>query len=275
MRTFEECELPFYRQAAITCFRCSTRPTSPTTPRCPYRRIVHLSGPTRSTTRSHTAATFPPVPLDLTQVSSAYFYFPLTPILSYLLDACSLGLWEVGMVMWSDLRGGRCSMGDACTNPADESGVYEMLLKNFNRHYKSNRAPFSLYYHSAWFNTQHHRRGFIKFLDEILQNNDVYMVTTWQALQWVREPTLLSKLSSFEPFQCQKKVKPIQECNRPKVHFSFLILLFSNSFYFNFFQKVCNVNSKQGSRTLRTCQECPPTGSYPWIGVYLTITSVN
>ena len=147
------------------------------------------------------------------------------------------------MVMWSDLRGGRCSMGDACTNPSDEAGVYEMLIKNFNRHYKSNRAPFSLYYHSAWFNTQHHKKGFIKFLDEILQNDDVYMVTTWQAIQWVREPTPLSKLSSFEPFQCNKKTKPAQECVRPKA---------------------CNVNSKQGSRTLRTCQECPST--YPWIG---------
>jgi len=117
-----------------------------------------------------------------------------------------------------------------------------MLIKNFNRHYKSNRAPFSLYYHSAWFNTLHHKKGFVKFLDEILQHKDVYMVTTWQAIQWVRQPTPLSKLMDFEPFQC-KKAKPVEECTRPKA---------------------CNVSSKQGSRTLRTCQECP--AFYPWIG---------
>lgn len=152
------------------------------------------------------------------------------------------GVWEVGMVMWSDLRGGRCSMGDACTNPPDEEGVYEMLIKNFNRHYKNNRAPFSLYYHSAWFNTQHHRKGFIKFLDEIIQNKDVYLVTTWQMLQWVREPVPLDRLKSFAPFQCNKE-PPVAECSRAKI---------------------CNVNSKQGSRTLRTCQECPVT--FPWIG---------
>lgn len=118
-----------------------------------------------------------------------------------------------------------------------------MLIKNFNRHYKNNRAPFSLYYHSAWFNTQHHRRGFMKFFDEINQYPEVYLVTTWQALQWVREPTQLDKLAEFEPFKCNHKPKPSDECTRAKV---------------------CNVNSKQGSRTLRTCQECPTV--YPWIG---------
>ncbi|RWS03227.1 peritrophic membrane chitin binding protein-like protein, partial [Dinothrombium tinctorium] len=78
------------------------------------------------------------------------------------------GVWKVvtflllstGMIMWEDLRGGRCSMGDACSNPTDEDGVYEMLMKNFNRRYKSNRAPLGFYYHSAWFNTAHHGRGF-------------------------------------------------------------------------------------------------------------------
>ena len=64
---------------------------------------------------------------------------------------------HTGMIMWEDLRGGRCSMGDACTNPSTEEEVAEMLLKNFNRHYKTNRAPFGLFYHSAWFNTAHHR----------------------------------------------------------------------------------------------------------------------
>ncbi|KAH9426742.1 chitin binding [Dermatophagoides pteronyssinus] len=153
------------------------------------------------------------------------------------------GVWEVGMIMWTDLRGGRCSMGDACTNPSDENGVYEMLIKNFNRHYKNNRSPFSLYYHSAWFNVQHHRKGFLRFLDEILQHQDVYMTTTWQMLQWVRQPVSLDQLNSFEPFQCNKQEKPIRECTRANI---------------------CNVHSKQGSRTLRTCQECPTT--FPWIG---------
>lgn len=43
------------------------------------------------------------------------------------------------MVMWQDLNGGRCSMGDACSNPSDADGVYKMLLKNFERHFSTNR----------------------------------------------------------------------------------------------------------------------------------------
>ena len=50
-----------------------------------------------------------------------------------------LGLWQVPMVMWQDLKGGRCSMGDACTTPPDAEGVYKMLIKNFERHYTTNR----------------------------------------------------------------------------------------------------------------------------------------
>ncbi len=153
-----------------------------------------------------------------------------------------LGVWEVGMVMWQDLRGGRCSMGDACTNPSDEIGVYDMLLKNFNRHYKSNRAPFNLYYHSAWFNTQHHKKGFIKFLEEIIEKDDVYFITNWQMIQWMRNPTSLQNILDFEPWKCSKK-KDYIPCNHPTV---------------------CNVNSKNGARSLRTCQSCPST--YPWVG---------
>jgi hypothetical protein len=43
------------------------------------------------------------------------------------------------MVMWQDLNGGRCSMGDACSNPPDADGVSKMLMKNFDRHFTSNR----------------------------------------------------------------------------------------------------------------------------------------
>lgn len=43
------------------------------------------------------------------------------------------------MVMWQDLNGGRCSMGDACANPPEAENVYKMILKNFDRHYTTNR----------------------------------------------------------------------------------------------------------------------------------------
>lgn len=127
------------------------------------------------------------------------------------------GVWEVGMTMWVDLRGGRCSMGDACSNPADEDGVYEMLMKNFNRHYKSNRAPFGLFYHSAWFNTVHHRRGFLRFMATVNSLPDVWFVTNWQMLQWMRQPTPIAEINSFEPWQCPAKNDRPPACFHPSV----------------------------------------------------------
>ncbi|GBP42083.1 hypothetical protein EVAR_29438_1 [Eumeta japonica] len=152
------------------------------------------------------------------------------------------GVWEVPMVMWQDLNGGRCSMGDACANPPNAEGVYKMILKNFDRHYTSNRAPFGLYYHAAWFTQPHHKEGFIMFLDTINRMPDVWLVTNWQALQWVRDPTPISRLSSFQPFQCNYPDRP-KKCNNPKV---------------------CNLWHKSGVRYMRTCQPCPEV--YPWTG---------
>ena len=60
------------------------------------------------------------------------------------------GLWEIPLVMWNDHKDGRCSMADACSNPPDAEGVYLMIMKNFQRHYQTNRAPFGLFYHPAW-----------------------------------------------------------------------------------------------------------------------------
>lgn len=134
-------------------------------------------------------------------------------------------------------------MGDACSNPTDDEGVYKMLIKNFNRHYKSNRAPFGLYYHSAWFSTQHHRKGFFRFLDEINAKDDVWLITNWQLIQWLRNPTPSSKINSFEPWQCKPDPKKPPLCRNPTV---------------------CNVWDRGGVRYMKTCQPCP--SKYPWVG---------
>ncbi|XP_050549101.1 uncharacterized protein LOC126910517 isoform X4 [Daktulosphaira vitifoliae] len=152
------------------------------------------------------------------------------------------GVWEVPMVMWQDLNGGRCSMGDACSNPPDAEGVHKMLMKNFDRHFTSNRAPFGLFYHAAWFTQPHHKEGFIQFLDTIVNMPEVWIVTNWQALQWVRDPTSISRLQSFSPFHCDYSDRP-KKCNNPKV---------------------CNLWHKSGVRYMRTCQPCPDV--YPWTG---------
>ncbi|XP_071561542.1 uncharacterized protein Cda5 isoform X1 [Temnothorax nylanderi] len=152
------------------------------------------------------------------------------------------GLWEVPMVMWQDLNGGRCSMGDACSNPPTPDGVYKMLIKNFERHYTTNRAPFGLFYHAAWFTQPHHKEGFLSFLDTIVAMDDVWVITNWQALQWIRNPTPLALLHTFEPFGCHYPDRP-KKCNNPRV---------------------CNLWHKSGVRYMKTCQACPDI--YPWTG---------
>lgn len=63
-----------------------------------------------------------------------------------------------------------------------------------------------LFYHAAWFTTPHHKEGFIAFLDTIASMDDVWLVTNWQALQWVRDPQPLSSVKSFAPFGCNYPV---------------------------------------------------------------------
>ncbi|KAA0203210.1 hypothetical protein HAZT_HAZT009816 [Hyalella azteca] len=148
------------------------------------------------------------------------------------------GLWEVPMVMWQDLNGGRCSMGDACTTPPDAEGVYKM-------------APMGLFYHAAWFTTAHHKEGFIAFLDTISGMPDVWLVTNWQALQWMRDPVPLSQAKSFKPFQCNYPERPAR-CTS---------------------HRVCNVWHKGGVRYMRTCQKCPE--AYPWVGATGVASPLN
>jgi hypothetical protein len=35
---------------------------------------------------------------------------------------------------------------------------------------------------------------------------DVWLVTNWQAIQWVRDPTPLARINNFPPFQCNYPV---------------------------------------------------------------------
>lgn len=77
----------------------------------------------------------------------------------------------------------------------------------------SHRAPFGLFYHAAWFTTPHHKEGFIAFLDTITAMDDVWLVTNWQSLQWMRDPTPLSRVKSFGPFQCNYSVGTVCICS--------------------------------------------------------------
>ena len=68
------------------------------------------------------------------------------------------------------------------------------------------RSPFGLFYHAAWFTQPHHKIGFETFLDTLVSMEDVWIVTSWQAIQYLR--SLQNKIDpfKFEPFQCKQEV---------------------------------------------------------------------
>lgn len=83
-----------------------------------------------------------------------------------------------------------------------------------SRVFQHNRAPFGLFYHAAWFTQPHHKEGFISFLDTIVAMDDVWVVTNWQAIQWIRNPTPLALMHNFEPFSCNFAVSQLKRINR-------------------------------------------------------------
>ncbi|GAB6027928.1 Cytidine deaminase 5 [Chamberlinius hualienensis] len=152
------------------------------------------------------------------------------------------GFWEIPMVALTDLNGGKCSMADSCSFATTEDGIYDMLMKNFERHYRSNRAPFGLYYHASWFLIPHRQEGFVKFLDEILKKDDVYLVTALQALEWIKNPTPISDIKRFGPWGCNDSPKT-PKCERPRS---------------------CELKFNGEIRYMSTCNACPSV--YPWVG---------
>lgn len=155
--------------------------------------------------------------------------------------------------MWQDLvGGGRCTMGNSCTSPPDEQGVYELIMSNFKRHYDTNRAPFGLFYQSGWFATAHHKAGFLRFIDEVLQFGDVWFVTNQMAIHYMEKPTKLNNLEYFKPWQCNSHHRRSEISARTRE------CLLPNICHVKFRKK-----NTVGSRYFKTCQTCPT--DYPWI----------
>ena len=56
------------------------------------------------------------------------------------------------------------------------------------------------------FTTPHHKEGFELFLDTIVAMEEVWVVTAWQTVQWMRAPATTDTVHDFKPFQCDYKV---------------------------------------------------------------------
>jgi len=155
------------------------------------------------------------------------------------------GIWEVPLnqLVFEEYN---CAFVDSCPPYFSQDELEEIFMTNFNRHYNSNRAPMGLYFHATWFKNKKNRRAFRKFLAEMVERPDVYIVSTWEVIQWMRNPTPQSSMNTFKGWKDCEQPIPLEEqaCNIPKV---------------------CKLRSRElrKHRYLYTCKECPDT--YPWI----------
>ncbi|ERL83741.1 hypothetical protein D910_00957, partial [Dendroctonus ponderosae] len=154
------------------------------------------------------------------------------------------GLWEMVINQLEALEIS-CATLDSCPSELSGQEIYQTLIRNFNRHYSTNRAPFGIHLQAAWFENTEYLAAFQEFLDVVLSKPDVWFVTNSQAIEWMQHPTPLKKLLKFHPWDCRKHVKQAREiaCQTPN-------------------------NCQLASRALKqdvelqTCNKCPK--KYPW-----------
>uniref|UniRef100_T1IPI5 Chitin-binding type-2 domain-containing protein n=1 Tax=Strigamia maritima TaxID=126957 RepID=T1IPI5_STRMM len=159
------------------------------------------------------------------------------------------GIWEIPLntLHTEDGLGGNCPMMDQCVFPhADEETIYEWLLENFDRHYRKNRAPLALNMQSNWFLTEAAVNGLKRFVNDMLNRDDVWFVTATQALHWLVDPAPLTNINKFDPWKCEVPRAP--SCNLPRT----CVLPFSAP------------GIVPDLRYMQTCVRCPK--KYPWIG---------
>ncbi|ESO91313.1 hypothetical protein LOTGIDRAFT_153749 [Lottia gigantea] len=113
------------------------------------------------------------------------------------------GLWEIPVQRWYGVDGHSCAMADGCTSTGDADEMMEFLRTNFKRYYNTNRAPFGIFVHARWFHTEHHIDALDRFIDELMDLNDVYIVTPKQVIEWMRKPTPLNQAQFFQPWSCE------------------------------------------------------------------------
>ena len=117
------------------------------------------------------------------------------------------GLWEIPVKPLLDVKElYPCVYADGCmNNPWTEQDTYDYLMANFMKYYRGNRSPMSVSFRQNWFYHPVYRpnvRGLIRFIDQLLTMDDVYIVSIRQLIQWLQQPTPINKMKSFVPWQC-------------------------------------------------------------------------
>ncbi|XP_055335510.1 uncharacterized protein LOC129586352 [Paramacrobiotus metropolitanus] len=153
------------------------------------------------------------------------------------------GLWELPLNPIYGLFGENCYEADRCTFGSTGNEVYKLMYSNFyDKHYSTNKAPFHLAIHADWLKYPPHREAFERFLDLVATMPDVWVVTGSQAVAWMQNPTPLSQLTSFAPWQCSADdASRLPQCDTINA---------------------CPLTFRNRLRYFYTCSECP--AEFPW-----------
>ncbi|CAN8005979.1 unnamed protein product [Ixodes pacificus] len=105
---------------------------------------------------------------------------------------------------------GHCSMADACLPPLETSqDTFEYLRFNFENFYSTNRAPFPVFLREAWLKADERKKGYLGFVDWLLEKEHVYLVTVSEVLDFMRHP---EPRSSYAQRRCTKDNLPESTC---------------------------------------------------------------
>ncbi|KRY09795.1 Prion-like-(Q/N-rich) domain-bearing protein 25 [Trichinella patagoniensis] len=134
------------------------------------------------------------------------------------------------------------------TRTSTPETVLRLLLDNFNRHYRTNRAPFVLTLNADFLRVLPGDGGYKaleRFLAKLSTRPDVWVITMDKLISWMRMPTPLSKIKQFAPWQCDDFTREqARPCQVPRV---------------------CSFETAEpdiGNRWISTCAACPL--EYPW-----------
>lgn len=114
------------------------------------------------------------------------------------------------------------------------------MKTNFHRIYKSNKAPFGVHLHAAWFSKgANYMIAFKSFLNYLSTLEDVFIVQTAKVIEYTKNPVSVDEFDS-----CPRVTRP--SCT----------------------PRSCKLDKPVGTtveeRYMMTCTNCPMM--YPWLG---------
>ncbi|XP_033749623.1 uncharacterized protein LOC117334236 [Pecten maximus] len=119
------------------------------------------------------------------------------------------GFWEVPVVSLLDyLHRYDCVYVDGCMNiPPNEELAYRFLMDNFNSYYQREKIPFGINMHPSWFYTNDRLNAMDRFITYLVSRPDVFILSVRKTLEWLKDPTPLSRINGFQPWQCKSSAE--------------------------------------------------------------------